>query len=420
MTALATPSPRKGSRGATSAPTSIVMARDLAAAAPAGLEALRLSARAPRGASCRICAVGDVGPAEHLIAHGDPFREVAPVLRAADLSFGNLETPLLRDVGSDAGAGKTHFAAPAKAAELLASSGFGLLNLANNHILDFGAEGLAETRRALEASGVRVLGAGDGDDQARRLAITELGDLRLGWLGCARTLEPQQPAGDVFWEYDPGELSAAVGEARSQVDVLIASIHMGYMYVDYPHPEQRLQALELLAAGADLVLMHHAHVLQGIETTSDGMICYNLGNFLLDWTLGDIRIEIMQEEQRSGGIFVFDLDRGGICSAAVLPVRVDDDWTVRWALGESGRTILERLRRVSDGWDQDASREFHRQLADRATGLAIKSTLLDLRRGGLKTLPGLLRRIKGHHLRMIADWPAQRLKRWMRTRAPSK
>ena len=275
------------------------------------------------------------------------------------------------------------------------------------------------TRRALEASGIQTLGAGADPAAARRLVVTELDGLRLGWLGCARTLEPQPPIGDVFWEYDPEELEAAVYAARSKVDVLIASLHMGYMYVDYPHPEQRAQALELLAQGADLVLIHHAHVLQGIEPTANGLICYNLGNFLLDMTVGNIRIEIMQEEQRSGGIFVFDLDRGGIHRGAVLPIRVDDDWTVRWALGESGRTILERLQRISRDWDGGAAESFYRQLADRATGLAIRSTLSELRRGGLKALPGLARRVKGHHLRMIAGWPAERFKRWMRTREPS-
>ena len=94
------------------------------------------------GPTRRVCAVGDVGPAEQLIAHsgGDPFREVAPVLRSADLSFANLETPLLPEIEPQ----DAHFAAPVRAAELLATTGFGLLNLANNHIADRGAEGLAD------------------------------------------------------------------------------------------------------------------------------------------------------------------------------------------------------------------------------------------------------------------------------------
>ncbi len=396
---------------------SIVAARDLVPEAPAELEALRLQLRAPEGETRRLCAAGDIGPAAHLLGGGDPFREIAPVLHAADLAFANLETPLLHDLESKGdgpqGFEKVRFAAPTEAAELLARAGFGLLNLANNHILDFGVEGLAETRKTLAAHGIQTLGAGEDFNAARRLEITDLDGLRLGWLGCARTLQAQEPTGDVFWEYDPAEISKAVREARTAVDILIASLHMGYMYVDYPHPEQRLQTLELLDAGADLVLIHHAHVLQGIEVTAGGMICYNLGNLLLDWTLGDIRIEIMQEEQRSGGLFLFDLDRRGVCGTTVLPIRVDDDWTIRWALESEGRTILERLRRISDDWDGGAARNFHRQLADRATGLAVHSTLLELRQGGFKALPGLVRRIKGHHLRMIAGWPTQKLKRWL-------
>ena len=91
---------------------SIVPAAELGYAVPEGLEALRVCGRAPQGATCRVCAAGDVGPAEHLISR-DPFREVAPVLRAADLSFANLEAPLLEDFEPvDAEAGR--FAAPAR------------------------------------------------------------------------------------------------------------------------------------------------------------------------------------------------------------------------------------------------------------------------------------------------------------------
>ena len=97
----------------------------------------------------------------------------------------------------------------------------------------------------------------------------------------------------------------------------------------------------------------------------------------------------------------------------MLPTRVDDGWTVRWALGESGRAILDRLRRISGDWHK-VSGAFHRQLADRATGLAVREAVSELRRGGLRAMPRLARRIRKHHLRMLAGWPAQRISRWLR------
>ncbi len=399
----------------------IVAARDLVPAAPSELPALLVLERSADGATRRICVAGDVSLSGRIAKRlsEDPFREVAPVLRQADLRFANLESTLLdRSSSPRAGAGEL-FRAPATAAQVLASAGFDLLNLANNHVLDYGTEGLAATREAIRSAGLEVLGAGPDPAAARRPVVTDLGGLRLGWLGCARTLKAQEPAGESYWEYAPGELEAAIREARAGLDVLVVSIHMGYMFVDYPHPGQRLEILALLSAGADLVVMHHAHVLQGVELAAGGgLACYNLGNFLFDWTEGEIAVAGGHEEQRRGGVFVFDLDRRGVSRALVLPTRVDDGWTVRWALGQVGRAILERLTRVSSGWQTGTAGTFHRQLADRATGLAAREAVTCLRRGGPRAVLDLARRLRGHHLRMLAGWPAQRLGRWLRRRRP--
>ncbi len=169
--------------------------------------------------------------------------------------------------------------------------------------------------------------------------------------------------------------------------------------------------LELLDRGADLVLLHHAHVVQGVETASGGgLACYNLGNLLLDWEEGEVAAGRMSEEQRSGGLFLFDLDRRGAARALVLPLRVDDGWTVRWATGETGRAILERLERASD-WSRDVDALFHRQLAERATGLAVRTALRELRRRRLRAVVELLGRLRPHHLRMVSGWLASRLRR---------
>ncbi len=88
------------------------------------------------------------------------------------------------------------------------------------------------------------------------------------------------------------------------------SLHTGFMLVEYPAPEVRAMALRLAAAGADLILMHHPHVLQGVEVTDEGrVICYSLGNFLFDWQEGEIPVPIVEDLQRQGGIFTFELDR---------------------------------------------------------------------------------------------------------------
>jgi hypothetical protein len=392
----------------------IVDARRLMAAAPAGVEALVVHQRPAAGPTKLLCAAGDVGFSGQLVdpgAGGRGLDEVADVVGSADLAFANLETMLTPQ------AGDVLFAAPPAAARWLADAGFGLVNLANNHALDHGSDVFASTGQALGEAGVEILGLGASVAEARRLQVTDLGDLRVGWLSAARTREPQDAEAEAFfWEYDPQELRQAVEEAGNQVDVLVVSIHMGYMYVDYPHPGQRREALKLLTAGADLVLVHHAHVVQGIEVTAEGVVCHNLGNLFMDWTEGSLVGEETFEEQRSGGLFLIELDRLGVRRLAVVPTRVDDAWIVRWATGEPGRRILERLRRLSDSWDVDTAALFHQQLSERVGGHVLKTTLAQIRWGGPRALLEVLRKVRPLHVRMVLGWMVNRLRGWLASR----
>lgn len=388
-----------------------INASHLAPEAPALLDALLIHERAADGPTVRLGAVGDVGfsgrvterLAEKLAdqpADQDPFREVAPVLRAADLAFANLETPLV-----DEPRGRL-FAAPLAAAPLLAGAGFDLINLANNHILDHGRDALEATRQALSELRIEVLGAGADARDAQRLVTRDIRGLRLGFLGCARTRQVQDASASGFWEYNPRVLEVAIRESRSAVDVLVVSIHMGYMFLDYPDPEQRRQVLALLEAGADLVLLHHAHVTQGVEVTEGGGVaCYNLGNFLFDWREGTTHADENVWEQRSGALFLFDLDRQGVARASALPIHVDDDWTVRWATGEAGRKVLDRLERLSD-WNHETDELFHRQRAERNTGPVLSSVLRALRRGEVRAVLELVPRLRPKHLKMAGRWLA--------------
>ena len=116
------------------------------------------------------------------------------------------------------------------------------------------------------------------------------------------------------------------------------------MYLDLPHPEHKALAERLMAAGVDLVLMHHAHVLQGVELNGLGhACCYSLGNFLCDSLEGNVQSNVMMEEQREGAVFMFDFDSNGLTSIAVLPTWMNDDCHVTWAVGERVMKILQRL-----------------------------------------------------------------------------
>lgn len=372
---------------------------------PPALEALEVCHRPTKGPCLRLWAGGDVGFSGLLrpLAAGEgagPLSAIAPILDGTGLAFANLETPLVPETDS-----QDLFAAPSQAAERLEAAGFDLLNLANNHIRDYGAEGLEATLEALHQRGIRTVGAGPDEAGARAPAIFEEGGLTLGFLACGRTLQSQDGGGAKFWEYDPDELLEAVRETGPSVDILIVSIHIGYMFVDYPHPDHRRVALDLAEAGAHLVLMHHAHVLQGVEVTEGGaVICYNLGNLLFDWTEGEVPSRQEIEHQRSGALFGFDLDARGVARAFALPIRVDDELHLQWAGGGAGASILDRLEGISDFSRGDNTEKFWHQRAQRNTGQTLETLGRKLRQGDLSALIDGARRLRIHHLRMLLRW----------------
>ena len=358
----------------------------------------------------RMLAVGDVGFCGAFSAPGSLMGEdLARRFADSHAIFANLETPLVPHHQR-----ATPFVGSVAAADRLATWGISIVSIANNHVADAGPAGIASTLSALKAEGIGAVGAGPDLDSARRLLTTRLGDLSVGWLACARTLQAQPESGPVFWELDPRELLDAVRRHRHAVDVLVVSIHWGYMFVDYPAPDHRALTHDLAAAGADLVVCHHAHVVQGVETVPGwngrtAGIYHNLGNFLFDWTVGEIDAGFDPEPQRRGVVVAADFDRDGLCRLSVLPTRVDDDWVVRWMEGDDGRAYLEHLERISADLAGDYEPEFRRQRAERNTVLALKTVARRLRRGDLRVVSDVVRGLRPRHASMLLRWLGRRL-----------
>jgi poly-gamma-glutamate synthesis protein (capsule biosynthesis protein) len=384
----------------------LIEAKTITKHAPADLPALQLVRRPTVGPIVRLCAVGDVGLSGRAAVtakyYGADklFVDVAPVLRAADIAFGNLESPLAGEIAP----GKM-FAAPVTGATTLHECGFSILHLANNHVGEYGQAGLTATLNGVRNVGIVPLGAGDNLAAAKQLIRTDMNELRIGWLGCGRTLLPQEEKGSRYWEFNDQELLAGIAQARSGINVLIVSIHIGLMYIDYPRPDHKIMAEQLMAAGADLILMHHAHVLQGVQITSQGRVCcYNLGNFLYDWEEGDVQAPVMLREQNEGGIFWFEIDQRGIAAVVALPTWIDDDCRVRWATGGRGDGILRRLARLSRDLEGDFTPAFEHQRAQRNTGHLLKVLAFHARRGDWSCIVDSLRRTRWEHFKMLMRW----------------
>ncbi len=243
-----------------------------------------------------ISAVGDVmldrALGEAVLAGdvGYPFAQIEGVLSTADMIVGNLESAL-GDLGTPENKGYT-FRAPKETAETLSLAGFDLLSLANNHAMDFGAEGLMQAIQLLDARGINTVGAGADDAAAHNPVIFEMNDVKIAFLAYvdvpvefrgfdARAWIAGENRPGVAWA-EPMRIHTDVTAALSQAELVVVILHSGYENVIQPSPPQVAAAHAAIEAGAKLVIGHHAHVLQPIELLSDGVIAYGLGNFAFE------------------------------------------------------------------------------------------------------------------------------------------
>ena len=234
-----------------------------------------------------ITAVGDIMLAGQgsrtLNARGfdHAFAGTAAELRKGDILVGNLEAPLTRG-GTEFTEKKFRFRTSPEAAAALSRAGFTVVTLANNHIMDFGAEGLAETLNNLDRAKILHAGAGVNLAEARREALVTVKGRRVALLAYSLTYPAEFFAGKGL----PGAAQGVadrvredIVRAREAADYVVISFHWGEELAGTPKPYQQHAAHAAIDAGADLVLGHHPHVLQGIERYRGKTIFYSLGNF---------------------------------------------------------------------------------------------------------------------------------------------
>jgi hypothetical protein len=130
-------------------------------------------------------------------------------------------------------------------------------------------------------------------------------------------------------------------------------------------------------------------------------VCYNMGNFLFDWQQGYLQNKIMLKEQREGAVFLFDLDVNGISLAAALPTWIDDSCCVRWAEGERGRNILNRLAKVSNDLTGDYASAFWSQYSDRNIRAILSMLWFHGRNGNLSVLKQLANQYSWYHVNLV-------------------
>jgi poly-gamma-glutamate synthesis protein (capsule biosynthesis protein) len=268
-----------------------------------------------------------------------PFKNALRILAGADLSFCNLETPAA--LSGEPFPGKdpdVTFRAPPEALFGLKSGGFSVVSLANNHINDYGPEALAETLEALDLLGIERCGAGLNAEEAGRPAIVEAGGLRFAFLAYAEAMwsviEAGEGPGVVILDRD--RIAADVRAAGTSADLVVVSLHWGEEHQGKPRDSDRELARAVVDAGADLIIGHHPHVLQGAEFYRGSLILYSLGNFIFDM--------ISARTYESAAALVA-FDREGPTEVAFRPILIDrETYAPDLAAGKDAERIGALIR----------------------------------------------------------------------------
>lgn len=307
-----------------------------------------------------VKAVGDVMLARKVGRYMDaqgidyPIQYVKDWLADADITMGNLESPLSTQGTPLPGKGIWFRGNPANV-QALSDSGFDVLTVANNHAVDYDSPALLETIEVLESSGIAAIGGGENIQRARKPAIIETNGLKIAYLAYSemadiywdtsykRTLKATDSVAGISPLYKENVLED-IAAVRDEVDVVILTLHWGIEYQHLPESYQSQMAKDFIDAGADVIIGHHPHCIQGVETYHGGLIFYSLGNFIFDqdWSL----------QTRQGLALELELTPLGWQQAVLSPVLITEGQP-QLVEGEEGDAILQILTDISQTFGTD-------------------------------------------------------------------
>ena len=279
-----------------------------------------------------LVVTGDLIPArltQHALRRiGDwsyPFAATRALLGSGDLTVVDLESPLIPDC-PDVTTG-FQFCGDPRIADGMAGAHVGIANVANNHIANYGTQGLAETQQLLLSKGMAVSGLG-------RIGVRDMRGLKVAVVGF-NLVGPR---------FDAAEVRREIAQARAEADIVAVEYHWGREYETFPlsapglaNDDPRQVGRATLDDGADLVIGNHPHCVQGSDVYQGRLITYAHGNYVFDqdWSVGT-------QESVVGRYYFYDRTLVGV---QYVPLRIAANAQPRPLdphTGE-GRHILDRM-----------------------------------------------------------------------------
>ena len=284
-----------------------------------------------------LLVTGDVIPARGVdyfaTARHDflwPFRRTADYTKNADITYVNLESPLFAGCAVDPGPSFT-FCGDARFVNGLTLMGADVVNLANNHLTNYGAEGVTLTDQLLHQHGIQTSGLGP-------VAVIDIRGIKFGFIGF----------NGVGRAIDKTALKAGIERARQLADIVVVQFHWGKEYERQPMPDRGVPTPDDPVAighdaidwGADIVIGNHPHWYQGVEVYHGKLITYAHGNFVFD--------QMWSEETREGVVGTYTFYGKQLVSATWKAYRIYDYGQPVFMTPKDNATALQTMEAASD------------------------------------------------------------------------
>lgn len=263
-------------------------------------------------------------------------------LSGCGLVLANLEGPVTeREVPAE---NKTYNLKTARRALELFDARF-VLSLANNHIMDFGPQGLSDTIDALDDAGLAYAGAGRDLHQARAPRYLPAGGVECAVICAADPrFQPATASSPGTFPAIPELLAASIREARCRARFVAVSIHMGLEHTGIPSATQRRLAEACLAAGAHLLQFHHAHCLAGCASDGRGIVLFGTGNYVFP---RHARFEVARSRLTAAWKVRYSKQADAVVALGVAPAMIDGIGMPHAAGEKVAQRIRRRIRQCS-------------------------------------------------------------------------
>ncbi|MBL7085616.1 MAG: CapA family protein [Candidatus Cloacimonetes bacterium] len=275
-----------------------------------------------------IIAVGDImlgelpisigkGVATKIRQHGNKyiFQNIVRQFHGHDIVFGNLESVISSDyiVNQKSLPMLAHL----DSVQSLSLVGFNVINLANNHIMQYGLKLVQDTIQMLHNVNIDTIGVDYRLLKYRNELIKKIKGMKIGFLGY--NCRPKQYFIDapIYSEGNLYKILEDVKNLENKVDFIIVSLHWGDEFIEYPSSKQIKFAKKLVDSGVNLILGHHPHIVQGILEYNKGIVVFSLGNFVFD---------ALQKRLRETVIFKGNIEKSGNIDYSVIPVIINDNF----------------------------------------------------------------------------------------------